>query len=77
MLIKLRILLASLIIILSIYGLITDRFIFQSSMPLLLALLMSVIAGEEFKKGRKRAGYLSVAVSIFATIVWIQVLLYK
>nr|WP_026907259.1 YczI family protein [Paucisalibacillus globulus] len=57
---------------LAVYGLTTQNFEYGHVMILFLGLMMLVLGIEEFQKGKKRSGWLSIIVSLFAIIVSIQ-----
>lgn len=54
------------------YGLITKNFEFQPVMTFFMGLFILIIGIEEFKKGRRGFGILSIAVCLFAIFVSFQ-----
>ncbi|MEN2767540.1 YczI family protein [Ornithinibacillus xuwenensis] len=77
MLKMIRISLAVVIIILSIYILLTDNFDMLLYSNTLLGLLLFVIGLEELKKEKKGFGYLGIFASIFAFFVSIQLIFFN
>lgn len=64
--------LASLIVIVAFYELITSNFELQSVMLFLLSILMLVMGLEEFRKDSKLLGWVFIAVFLFTLFVSIQ-----
>jgi Protein of unknown function (DUF3953) len=64
-----RVILAAIVIIMAGYGLLTENQWLQPYMLFFLGLMMLVLGLEEFQKGRKVYGYLSIFVFLFLLIV--------
>ena len=64
-----RVILAAIVIIMAGYGLLTENQWLQPYMLFFLGLMMLVLGLEEFQKGRKVYGYLSMFVFLFLLIV--------
>ena len=64
-----RIILAVIVIIMAGYGLLTENQLLQPYMLFFLGLMMLILGLEEFQKGRKVYGYLSLFVFMFLLIV--------
>ncbi|RDU37189.1 hypothetical protein DRW41_10945 [Neobacillus piezotolerans] len=65
----LRIIFSVIVISLAGYGLINENFEFQPVMMLFLSLVMLLMGIEEFQKGKKGTGWLSIGVFIFILFV--------
>ncbi|MFK9094289.1 DUF3953 domain-containing protein [Bacillus salipaludis] len=68
----LKIILSVIVISLAGYGLINENFEFQPYMMLFFGLGMLVMGIEEFQKGQKGYGWLSIVVFIFILFVSIK-----
>lgn len=68
----LRIILSVIVISLAGYELITGNFVFQPFTMLFLSLVMLTMGIDEFQKGKKDQGRLSIVVFIFILFVSIQ-----
>jgi hypothetical protein len=64
-----RMVLASIVIVMAGYGLMTDNFWIQPYMLFLMGVMLLVMGLEEFQKGKIVYGYLSAAVSLFLIVV--------
>ena len=64
-----RVILSAIVIIMAGYGLLTENQWLQPYMLFFLGLMMLVLGLEEFQKGRKVYGYLSIFVFLFLLIV--------
>ncbi|MCQ6277535.1 YczI family protein [Bacillus sp. V3B] len=64
-----RVILAVIVITMAGYGLLTENHWLQPYMLFFLGLMMLVMGLEEFQKGRKVYGYLSLFVFMFLLIV--------
>ena len=64
-----RVILAAIVIIMAGYGLLTENQLLQPYMLFFLGLMMLILGLEEFQKGRKVYGYLSLFVVMFLLIV--------
>ncbi|MCM2531658.1 DUF3953 domain-containing protein [Neobacillus pocheonensis] len=67
-----RIILAVIVILISGIGLFTKIFDFQPYMMFFFSLFMLVMGLEEFQKGRKGIGWISIVVFLFLLFVSIQ-----
>jgi hypothetical protein len=65
----LRIILASIVLIMASYSLVTDNHWLQPYTLFLLGLMLLLMGLEEFHKGKIVYGYLSVGVSLFLMVV--------
>ena len=68
----LRVILAVIVTFIAGYGLITNNHEFQSYMMFFLSLFMLVMGLEEFQKGRKVIGWISIAAFLFILFVSLQ-----
>ncbi|WP_409271957.1 DUF3953 domain-containing protein [Neobacillus sp. SCS-31] len=73
----LRIILSVIVILLAGYGLINENFALQPYMMLLLSFVMLLLGIEEFQKGKKGAGWLSIVVFILILFVSIKSFILK
>ncbi|KAA0560437.1 DUF3953 domain-containing protein [Rossellomorea aquimaris] len=71
-----RIILALIVITMAGYSLLTENHWLQPYMLFLLGLMMLVMGLEEFQRGRKAYGYLSLIVSIFSFIVLLETVMH-
>jgi hypothetical protein len=67
-----KIIFGAVTLLLAGYGLITKNFEFQPFMIFFLGIYILIMGLEEFKKGRKRLGYLAIAVCLFVIFVSLQ-----
>ena len=68
----LRVIFAVIVTFIAGYGLITNNHEFQSYMIFILSLLMLVMGLEEFQKGRKVMGWISIVAFLFILFVSLQ-----
>jgi Protein of unknown function (DUF3953) len=67
-----KFILGTIVFLSSVYSLYTDNFKFQPYITLLMGLMMLVMGIDELKKGKKGYGYLSIGVSGFVFLVFLQ-----
>lgn len=68
----LRVIFAVIVTFIAGYGLITNNHEFQSYMMFFLSLFMLVMGLEEFQKGRKVIGWISIVAFLFILFVSLQ-----
>ena len=68
----LRVIFAVIVTLIGGYGLITKNFDFQSYMMFFLSLMMLVMGLEEFQKGRKVMGWISIVAFLFILFVSLE-----
>lgn len=71
-----RIILALIVITMASYSLLTENHWLQPYMLFFLGLMMLVMGLEEFQRGRKAYGYLSLFASIFLLIVLLETIMH-